>query len=182
MPMIPPTPPSRRRPPPSFRQRPVRRTLGLAFRLVCALVIILDELARPIYRPLLARLAAWKVMRAFERWIAARSVWTILALLLIPYATVEPLKFVGLLWIANGWAKGGTALLLFAYLVSFVLIERIFTAGRPKLMTLPWIAFIIDTANTVHARLTALLRLDEVKARLRRMVGRLRRRIAVLLR
>ncbi|MFD2032684.1 hypothetical protein ACFSKM_25050 [Ancylobacter dichloromethanicus] len=89
----------------TFRQRPLRASLGFLFRLVCALLILLDELARPVYRPLVARIAALRVVHAFERWVAARSVWTILALLVIPYATVEPLKFVGLIWIAGGWEK-----------------------------------------------------------------------------
>lgn len=174
------SPTPRRRAP--FRQRPLRATLGFLFRLLCAVVILLDELVRPLYRPLIARIAALRIMHAFERWIAARSVWTILVLLAVPYVTIEPLKFVALIWIADGWAKGGTALLLFAYLVSFVLIERIFAAGRPKLMTLRWMAWIIDTANSVRARLVAALRLDLFRARLRRTATVLRRRLARLLR
>ncbi|MBS7554975.1 hypothetical protein KHC23_15100 [Ancylobacter dichloromethanicus] len=166
----------------TFRQRPLRASLGFLFRLVCALLILLDELARPVYRPLVARIAALRVVHAFERWVAARSVWTILALLVIPYATVEPLKFVGLIWIAGGWEKRGAALLVFAYLLSFVLIERIFAAGRPKLMALPWMAWIIDTANALRARIVAALRLDRLKDRLRRTLTGLRRRIARRLR
>ena len=165
-----------------FRARPVRGTLGFLFRLLCAPLILLDELVRPLYRPLIARLAALKIMHAFERWIAARSVWTILVLLAVPYATIEPLKFVALLWIAGGWPKAGTALFLIAYLLSFVIIERIYSAGRAKLMTLPWMAWVILTLATLRDRVVAALRLDRLKASLRRAARDLRRRLALLFR
>jgi len=170
--------PSPARPPEPRRRYPLLKALGTAlgwiFRLVAALVIILDELVRPIYRPLLARLAALGIMQAFERWIGKLPALAVLILLLVPYAVVEPLKFLGLVWAADGWPKRGTALFLFAHLVSFVLIERVFTAGRPQLMTIPWMAWVIDTANAVRRRIVVALRLDAAKRRIRRLVRRLR--------
>ena len=156
------------------RRHPLLVVPAFLFRLVCALVIILDELVRPIYRPLLARLAALRIMQAFERWVARLHPFAVLALLAIPYAIVEPLKFVGLIWIANGWEKRGTALFLFAYLVSFVVIERVFTAGRGKLMTIPWMAWVIVTASAVQRRIYETLHLDAVKRRIARQLRRLR--------
>ncbi|ADH91029.1 hypothetical protein Snov_3759 [Ancylobacter novellus DSM 506] len=160
------------------RRYPFFRTLGTAlgwiFRLVAALVIILDELVRPIYRPLLARLAALGIMQAFERWIGKLPALAVLILLLVPYAIVEPLKFLGLVWAADGWPKRGTALFLIAHLVSFVLIERVFTAGRPQLMTIRWMAWVIDTANAVRRRIVVALRLEAAKRWIRRAFRRLR--------
>lgn len=175
-------PPSRPRRRARLREGPVRVALGFLFRLICAPLILLDELVRPLYRPLIARLAALKIMHAFERWIAARSVWTILVLLAVPYATIEPLKFVALVWIAGGWPKAGTVLFLLAYLLSFVIIERIYSAGRAKLMTLPWMAWVILTLATLRDRVVAALRLDRLKAGLRRAARDLRRRLALLIR
>lgn len=163
------------RPPSGTRRRhPLLVLPAFLFRLACALVIILDELVRPIYRPLLARLAALRLMQAFERRVAALHPFAVLALLAIPYAFVEPLKFVGLIWIANGWEKRGTVLFLFAHLVSFVVIERIFTAGRGQLMTIPWMAWVIVTAGTVRQRLYDTLHIDALKQRLARDLRRLR--------
>ncbi|MCK0206721.1 hypothetical protein MWN33_01600 [Starkeya koreensis] len=172
-------------PAPPLPSRPPRRRLLLAvpaflFRLVCALVIILDELVRPIYRPLLARLAALRLMQAFERRVARLHPFAVLALLVIPYALVEPLKFVGLVWIANGWEKRGTLLFLCAYLVSFVVIERIFTAGRSQLMTIGWMAWVIDTGVAVRRRIYDRLHLDAIKRRIARQVRRLRARLRAL--
>ncbi|MFD2032683.1 hypothetical protein ACFSKM_25045 [Ancylobacter dichloromethanicus] len=49
-------------------------------------------------------------------------------------------------------------------------------------MALPWMAWIIDTANALRARIVAALRLDRLKDRLRRTLTGLRRRIARRLR
>ncbi len=163
-------------------RRPGRAALGVLLRLLCAPLILLDELVRPFYRPLIARLAALRIMQVFERWVAARSVGTILVLLVVPYVTIEPLKFVALVWIADGWPRAGTVLFLLAYLVSFVVIERIYSAGRAKLMTLPWMAWVIVTLTGLRDRVVAALRLDRLKAELRRTVRDVRRRLARLLR
>jgi hypothetical protein len=61
-----------------------------------------------------------------------------LALLALPLAIVEPLKFVALLVCGRGhWLTGMLALSL-AYVLSLIFIERLFHVVRPKLMTMPW--------------------------------------------
>ncbi|MGA0563515.1 hypothetical protein ACO2RV_13810 [Ancylobacter sp. VNQ12] len=151
--------------------------LGLIFRLACALVIILDELVRPLYRPLIDRLAALAPMRALERWIGARTPLVVLTLLIIPYAIVEPLKFVGLLWIADGHVRTGGTVFVLAHLVSFILIERIFTAGKPQLMTIGWMRWVIETASAVRDAVVARLRLHIFKRRLLALLRHLRFRL-----
>jgi len=163
--------------PPSSTGSPARlllRGLVLVFRLACALVILLDELVRPFYRPLAEWLSTLGIMRALERWITACSPVVVLALLLFPYAVVEPLKFVGLLWIANGHVRSGGTVFVLAHLVSFLLIERIFTAGKPQLMTIGWMRWVIETGGAIRDSVVAWLRLERFKRRLRALVRRLR--------
>lgn len=187
--MVPPVPPAAPSSPPPRRSArdsaarrtpPLLRALGILFRLLCTPLILLDELVRPLYRPLIARLAALRIMHTFEHWIAARSVTTILVLLVIAYVTIEPLKLVALVWIADGWPKAGSVLFLLAYLISFVIIERIYSAGRSKLMTVPWMAWVIVTLTTLRDRVVAALRLDRLKTALRRRVREVRRSLARL--
>lgn len=141
--------------------------LRMVFRLVCAVVILLDELVRPLYEPLLRRLGALQLVQAFERWVSGLSPYWILALIGVPYLVVEPLKFLALLRIADGHVRSGTIAFLLAHLVSFVLIERIFTAGRAQLMTLRPMAWLIETAGSVRRSLVAALRLAELRTRLK---------------
>lgn len=155
-------PPTRR-----ISRNPVVAALRFAFRVVCGVVILLDELVRPLYRPLIRRIAELRLMQAFEGWVARRSPYAVLVLIGVPYIVVEPLKFLALIGIANGHGKTGVFAFLLAHLVSFVLIERIFTAGKAQLMTLRPMAWVIATAGAVRASVVSWLRLAELKARLR---------------
>ena len=115
---VPPRPPRPR--------NPLRVALRFAFRVVVGIVILLDELVRPLYRPLLDWLAALKLVQRFEAWVGGLPAYAVLVLIAVPYGVVEPVKFLALIHIANGHVRTGTFLFLLAHLVSFVLIERIF--------------------------------------------------------
>lgn len=154
-------------PPRRAARNPWLRSLGLAFRLVCAVLILLDELVRPLYRPLVERIVALRWVQAFEGWVGRLPPYVVLVLIAVPYVVVEPLKFLALLGIANGHAKVGTFAFLLANLVSFLVIERIFSAGRAQLMTLRPVAFLIDTVSAVRRAVVAALRLDALKRRVR---------------
>lgn len=158
-------------PPPRRRTRnPLLRALGLVFRIVAGAVIVLDELVRPLYRPLLRWIAGLRLMQALERHVSTLSPYVVLVLIGVPYLVVEPLKFLALLKIADGHVKTGTIAFLLAHLVSFVLIERIFTAGRAQLMTLRPVAWMVTTAASVRDAIAAFVHLERLKARLRALV------------
>lgn len=154
-------------PPRRPRRHPLLAPLRLAFRGVCALVILLDDLVRPLYAPLVRRIAALRLVRLFEAWVGGLSPYWVLVLIGVPYVVVEPLKFLALLQIADGRVKTGTFVFLLANLVSFVLIERIFSAGRARLMTLRPMAWLIETVASVRRSLSAYLRIDALRARVR---------------
>ena len=61
-----------------------------------------------------------------------------LGLLLLPLLLVEPLKIVALFVAGKGHWLTGSVMLLAAYAVSLVFIERLFVVLKPKLMTLHW--------------------------------------------
>lgn len=155
----------------------IARLLLLPLEALLTVLIILDELARPLYRPLLRWVATWRLMQRMEAWIAARHRFTILVLLAIPYAIVEPLKLVALFWIGRGAVVTGVVALGFAHLVGFVLVERVYSAGRDKLLTIRWFARLmalvvwLRDAVLEWARRTAIWKLA---ARLRRRLRRKR--------
>ncbi|MFG1477662.1 hypothetical protein V5F53_03250 [Xanthobacter sp. V4C-4] len=173
MPAAPPAPsaemPERPSAPRAKRRNPLVTALRAVFRVVLAILIIVDELVRPLYTPLQRWIAALALVQRFERWVASLPPLAILALIGVPYAVVEPVKFVALLRIADGHVKMGSLVLLLAYLVSFVLIERVYTAGRPQLMTLPAAAWVIRLSAAVREKLSIWLRLPELRARARVM-------------
>ena len=118
----------------------VLRLLRLPFEVLLALLVVLDETVRPLYRPLLRWIGTWRFMAGFEAWVAAQHRFFILFLLSVPFVVAEPLKILGLIWIARDAVVTGTVTLALAYLAGFVLVERIYRAGEPKLMTIGWFA------------------------------------------
>ena len=126
------------------------RLLLLPFEAVMVVFIVLDEIARPLYRPLLRWTASLRLMHHLERWVAARHRLTILVLLAIPFIIVEPLKIVALFWIGRGALISGAVLLALAYLAGFVFVERIYSAGKPKLLTIAWFAWVMRLLVSVR--------------------------------
>jgi len=63
-----------------------------------------------------------------------------LALLLVPLILIEPLKVLALIIAGEGHWLTGTGVLVGAYAISLLFIERLFRIVKPKLMTLAWFA------------------------------------------
>lgn len=116
-----------------------RLALGLLSALA-TLLILLDELVRPLYRPLARRVAALRLVQRIEGWIATLPRFAVLILLAIPFAIAEPLKLVGLVMIGHGRVMGGLLVMALAYLASILIVERIFRAGEAQLLSYGWLA------------------------------------------
>jgi hypothetical protein len=130
------------------------RILFALLRAVLTALIVIDEMARPLYRPLIAWFALLRIVARMEEAIARQSRLAILALLAVPFAIAEPLKLLGLWMMADGRARTGIVVFAFAHLVSFLLVERIYHAGRDKLLTYGWLAWIMGLL--VRLRIRAL--------------------------
>lgn len=61
-----------------------------------------------------------------------------LALMLLPIMLVEPLKIVALFVAGHGHWLTGTGMLIAAYAISLVVVERLFKVVKFKLMTMNW--------------------------------------------
>jgi hypothetical protein len=94
--------------------------------------------------PLFARLRAKRGMTAYAR--ARRRVQQLgpyqsLVLLMLPMGLVEPLKIIALFVAGTGHWFSGTAMIVGAYAVSILIVERLFKVLKPKLMMLDWFAY-----------------------------------------
>ncbi len=149
------------------------RLLRLPLDILLTLLVLIDEAARPLYRPLQRWVASLRVMQRFEHWVAGLPRLAILILLAIPFCFAEPLKFVALFWMAEGHARTGLVTLVLAYLASFVIVERIYRAGEAKLMTYSWFAFVMERLIAIRATLIAWARATAIF----RLVERARQRV-----
>lgn len=165
------------------------RPLLVPLDLLIGLVVLLDELARPLYRPLLRWFAGLRIVARAEAWIAGLPPYGVLATLALPFAVAEPAKLLALLVMARGAFVPGLLLMGMAHLLSFLVVERIYHAGRAQLLSIGWFArcmgLLTDIRDAVLARLRDTVlwrRAVELGHGLRRWGRSLRLRIGRLLR
>lgn len=135
------------------------RALRALVEVVLAALILLDELARPLYRPLARWIASLRLVARMEAAIARMPRLAVLLLLALPLAIAEPLKLVGLVLMGRGQFALGVAVLALAYLASFLIVERIYHAGRAQLLSYRWLAWATGHLSRLRAAL-----LDWVRA------------------
>ncbi len=144
-------------PPPPQRGLVLRGLLAL-LRGVLTVFVVADELLRPLYRPLLRRIAGLRVMKRLEEAVAGLPRPLVLVALAIPFAIAEPLKIFGLVLLAREQFWAGLAVTAFAHLMSFVFVERIYEAGREKLLSYRWFAWIMGQVVRVRDRVLGWVR------------------------
>lgn len=126
------------------------RLLLIPLDLVVGLVILLDELVRPLYRPLVAWFASLRLVARCEEAIGRLPPYGALVALAIPFAIVEPLKLLGLLFLARGAFTAGIITTAIGHLAGFLLVERVYHAGRAQLLTIPWFARIMGWIDAIR--------------------------------
>ena len=115
----------------SRRSRPVSaasralRLLTLPVKALIAVAVFVDEILRPIYRPLVERIAGLAFFRFLDRQVSALPRWAILIVFAVPFLVAEPLKLVAVILFAKGRLVLGAILVLLAQRLTFLLVERI---------------------------------------------------------
>ena len=166
---------------PPARPLPVRIAQGAA-DVVIGIFVIAAELVRPLYRPLYDLLQRLAVVQRLEAAIARLPPYLVLLLLAVPFLGVEPLKILAVFWLAEGRVWPGLALMAGAYLGSFVLVERIYHAGRAKLFQIGWFAAVMDVIIRIREAVLARVRSLAIVQSALRAARRVRARLSWLFR
>lgn len=136
----------------------MRRPFLLAAKGVVVLYLVLDAIFTPIFWPLFRWLTKLRYIIRLQEIIARLPPYAILVSLAIPFAFAEPAKLVALYLIAAGHLTAGLILTAVAHLVTLVVVERIYHAGREKLRTIPWFAKLMDWLTGIRDQLLAWAR------------------------
>jgi hypothetical protein len=142
----------------------VRRLLLLPAKAVVVLYFVLDGIVTPVVRPLLGWVASLRFVIRLQDIVAALPPYAILVLLAIPFAFAEPAKIYALYLMTKGHFATGLVTISMAYLVSLLVVERIYHAGRAKLKTIPWFAKLMDWLTGIRDRLLAWAQTTRVRA------------------
>ena len=121
----------------------IRTILVFPLRAIIVFAMVLDGIFRPLYRPVIRALSNLKIIQRLESRIAQLPRLVILLCLAGPFAIAEPMKIIGLVLFAHGAFKSGVVLTIIAHLSTFLIVERIYHAGREKLLTYGWLAWIM---------------------------------------
>jgi hypothetical protein len=105
--------------------------------------------------PAVTRKGRWKMtaLLSARRQIRRLGPYQSLALMLLPIVLVEPLKIVALFVAGHGHWLTGTGMLVAAYGVSLVVVERLFKVVKFKLMTMNWFADLWRWFTAVRDRM-----------------------------
>ena len=121
----------------------IRTILLFPLRAIIVFAMVLDGIFRPLSRPVIRALSNLKIIQRLESRIAQLPRLAILLCLAVPFAIAEPMKIIGLVLFAHGAFKSGMVLTIIAHLSTFLIVERIYHAGREKLLTYGWLAWIM---------------------------------------
>lgn len=118
----------------------LKRLLSIPLAALLLAYEALDALLGPLVRPAIAWAASLHPVQRVGRWIAGLPPYGVLALFAVPFAIIEPFKAVALYWMASGRFWFGLVALGLAHLASLLVCERIFHAGRERLLEIGWFA------------------------------------------
>ena len=142
----------------------LRRLFLLAARAVVVLYVVLDGIVAPVFRPLIRWVARlWLVIR-LQDIVAALPPYAILVLLAVPFAIAAAAKIYALYLMAEGYFTTGLVTMSMAYLVSLLIVERIYHAGQAKLKMIVWFAKLMAWLTGIRDRLLAWARATRVWA------------------
>jgi hypothetical protein len=142
----------------------LRRLLLLPAKAVVILYVVLDGIITPVVRPLLGWVARLRFVIRLQDIVAALPPYAILVLLAVPLAFAEPAKIYALYLMTEGQLVSGLVTISMAYLVSLLVVERIYYAGRTKLKTILWFAKLMDWLTGIRDRLLAWARATRIWA------------------
>ena len=75
-----------------------------------------------------------------------------LALLFVPLLIVEPLKIAGVAFAGLGHWVAGACMIVGAYAVGLLAVDRLFRVVKSKLLTIKWFAALATTCDGVRSR------------------------------
>jgi hypothetical protein len=133
----------------------VKRILKPVTYVLAALYFLVDAAFMAIAKPISDWLARHVVLRRMRAWIRSLRPYPSLALFSLPVVMLEPVKPVAAYLAATGQMVSSIVTLIVGELVKLVLVERLFSLTRDKLMKIPAFAWAYTKFREAKAWLEA---------------------------
>jgi len=122
----------------------LRTILSIPAEIVVGLYVIVDGIVSPLFRPLVRWLSSLQLVKRLERAIASMPPYLLLVMLVVPFGFAEIAKVYAVIMMGEGHFKSGLTIFILAYVVSILVCERIFHAGKGQLLTIAWFATLYN--------------------------------------
>jgi hypothetical protein len=141
---------------PPKKSRRVARAFKPIIIVFAALYFLIDAVFISLIKPLGRWLSKLPIFARIDGLIRSLGPYPTFALFAVPLVVLEPIKPVGLYLIAEGKVVHGTVLIAIGEIAKITIVERIFHAGRDKLMTIPAFAWCYERVMAFREYLETL--------------------------
>jgi uncharacterized membrane protein len=108
---------------------------------IAAIYFLADAIFATIATPLARWLGGLRIFARLRTWIRSLRPYPSLALFAVPLIILEPVKPVSAYLAATGHVRLGLMVLVVGELLKLVLVERLFSINRDKLLSIPAFAW-----------------------------------------
>jgi hypothetical protein len=115
----------------------VNRILKPVIFVIAAVYIGVDAVFLTVAKPVADWVSRWRILDGLRVWIVSLRPYPTLALFMIPLIVLEPLKPVAAYLVATGHFKVALTTFAVGEILKLVILERLFTVSRDKLMLIP---------------------------------------------
>jgi hypothetical protein len=137
------------------RRAAVRRILKALTYIAAGLYLLVDAIFMTIAKPIAKWIDKHVPLTRLRDWIRALPPYPSLALFSVPVIVLEPIKPIAAYLAATGQFLSGAVTFIFGELLKLVLVERLFSLTREKLMRVPAFARLYQWYSQAIAWLKA---------------------------
>jgi hypothetical protein len=134
----------------------VKRIWNLIVFTVAILYFLMDAMFATVAVPLSRWVGAHWAFARIHRWILSLRPYPTLLLFVVPLIVLEPAKPAAAYLVATGHALPGLIVLAIAEILKLVLIERLFSISRDKLLSIPAFAWGYRKYSVIRDWFTSL--------------------------
>lgn len=124
--------------------------------ILAAIYFLVDAAIWTFAKPVIRWLADHWIFNSLRKWVMSLGPYPTLALFVVPLLILEPAKPIAAYLTATGHVFSGLAVLGVAEILKLVLVERLFSISRDKLLSIRWFAWCYDKVQTVRNWITSL--------------------------
>jgi len=135
----------------SQRKSPVNRILKIVTYVLAVVYFLVDAAFMAVAKPISNWIARHLELRKLRAWIRSLPPYPSLALFSVPVIILEPIKPVAAYLAATGQMLSGAVTLIAGELLKLVLVERLFSLTRDKLMKIPAFAWAYEKFRNAKA-------------------------------